>query len=65
MDCVYCPCCKTPMQIVRKRQVFRYEVAALPSYECPNCHATAMCDKWGQLSYFDATGKLIYPSQDK
>ena len=65
MNSVTCPCCRTPMQIVRNRQVFRHEMAPPPSYECPNCHATAMCDKWGQLSYFDATGKQIYPSHDK
>ena len=59
MDSISCRCCNTPMQKMRKWPVFRFETDAPPSYDCPKCHATALCDKNGKMKYYDATGKPI------
>ena len=59
MYSIRCRCCNTPMQKVRKRPIFRHEINVPPSYECPKCYATALCDKNGKMKYYDVTGKPI------
>ena len=65
MEPILCPLCNTTMCVVQIRPVFRSEALTPPSYGCPKCGTTAVCDKKGQLTYYDPMGKVLYASHDR